>query len=132
MMNRLANCHNPYQGEFKKVLCVCSAGLLRSPTMAVILSNPPYNCNTRAAGVATDYALIPMDVALLEWADEIVCASEDQIESVREGLKNKLISQPFKPVYCLDLPDNYSFRDPTLVGMIHTALKRVKFQPSHE
>jgi predicted protein tyrosine phosphatase len=32
LMNRLGNCKNYHQGKFKRVLCVCSAGLLRSPT----------------------------------------------------------------------------------------------------
>lgn len=28
--NAMGNAANPYQGNYKKVLCVCSAGLLRS------------------------------------------------------------------------------------------------------
>ena len=55
--NKLANTRNPYQGTSKRVLCVCSAGLLRSPTIAWILSNPPFNFNTRAAGVSLEYVL---------------------------------------------------------------------------
>ena len=60
-MNRLANTHNPYQGDFKKVLCVCSAGLLRSPSTAFVLSQDPFNFNTIAAGINEDYALIVVD-----------------------------------------------------------------------
>ena len=52
LMNRLGNSKNPYQGDFKKVLCVCSAGLLRSPTAAWVLSNAPFNFNTREIGRA--------------------------------------------------------------------------------
>ena len=44
-MNRLANTQNKYQGKYKKVLCVCSAGLLRSPTAALVLSQEPFNFN---------------------------------------------------------------------------------------
>lgn len=29
LMNRLGNADNPYQDRYKRVLCVCSAGLLR-------------------------------------------------------------------------------------------------------
>ena len=36
-LNQLANINNPYQGKSKKVLCLCSAGLLRSPTAANVL-----------------------------------------------------------------------------------------------
>ncbi len=35
--NRWGNIDNPYQGSAKKVLCVCSAGMLRSPTAANVL-----------------------------------------------------------------------------------------------
>lgn len=69
-MNQKGNVTNPYQTSVKKVLCVCSAGLLRSPTLANIL-HKEYGYNTRACGVA-DYALIPLSEALLLWADEVV------------------------------------------------------------
>jgi predicted protein tyrosine phosphatase len=70
--NRLYNVHNPHQNfdKYKRVLCVCSAGLLRSPTMARVLQEE-YGYNTRAAGVDFDFALVPMDWALVEWAQEI-------------------------------------------------------------
>ena len=66
LMNRLANTHNHYQGDAKRVLCVCSAGLLRSPTAAFVLSQEPFGFNTRAAGIAEDFALIVVDDVLLE------------------------------------------------------------------
>lgn len=40
--NRKHMMKHPSQGDFKKVLCVCSGGLLRSPTVAWVLSNPPF------------------------------------------------------------------------------------------
>lgn len=110
-MNRLHNCKNPYQGAFKKVVCVCSAGLLRSPTAAVVLSQPPFNFNTRAVGLVSDYALIPLDECLLGWADEIVCMSEKQAEVIR--------SITDKPVINLDIDDCYAYRDPKLVELIY-------------
>lgn len=48
--------HNPYQGKDKKVLFVCSAGILRSATAARIYGR---KYNTRCAGTGLDYALIP-------------------------------------------------------------------------
>jgi predicted protein tyrosine phosphatase len=59
---------NPFQGSDKKVLFVCSMGLLRSPTGARIYAN---KYNTRSCGVWDD-ALIPLTESLLYWADEIV------------------------------------------------------------
>ncbi len=75
--NQLANVHNRYQGNTPKVLFLCSAGLLRSATAAHTFSSPPYNWNTRTAGVEIEYALNPVNEALLEWADEIYVMQAD-------------------------------------------------------
>lgn len=111
-MNRLANCHNRFQGEAKRVLCVCSAGLLRSPTAAVVLSQEPYNYNTRAAGLVPEFALIPVDNVLLEWADEIVCMTDDQAGEL------SIIVPDGKRIVSLDIEDNYGYRDPELIRLI--------------
>lgn len=115
-MNRLANCKNQYQMNYKKVLCVCSAGLLRSPTTALVLSKPPFNYNTRAAGISDEYALIPVDDVLLEWADEIVCMEKSHEVEIRDRLDKA--GSPRKPLICLDLPDDFSYRDHKLMKMI--------------
>jgi predicted protein tyrosine phosphatase len=115
LMNRLANSTNPYQGKYKRVLCVCSAGLLRSPTAAWVLSQEPYNFNTRAAGITKEFALVPVDKVLLHWADEIVVMKPDQAEQIRD-----LLDTP-KPIVVLNIPDEFSYRDPTLIELIKTA-----------
>ena len=112
MNNRLHNCHNQFQGKFKKVLCVCSAGLLRSPTAALVLSQEPFNFNTRAAGMDVDYALIPVDQVLLEWADEIVCMQPNQAYDLRKLTNKRII--------CLSIKDNYEYRNPELIDIIRT------------
>lgn len=108
-MNRLANATNPYQGKAKKVLCLCSAGLLRSPTAAFVLSTDPFNYNTRAAGVTEEYALIPVDDVLLNWADEIV---------VMEPWMSGYVGDHLDKTIVLNVPDLFSFRDPKLVEEI--------------
>lgn len=119
-LNRLANCKNPYQGKTKKVLCICSAGLLRSPTAAVILSQPPYNFNTRAAGVSKEYALIPVDPVLLAWADEIVCMEDDHEFQLRRMMEDS--SRGFnvidKPIFNLNIDDGYEYRSEELQWLI--------------
>ena len=112
LMNRLANCTNRYQGKYKRVLCVCSAGLLRSPTAAFVLSQEPYNFNTRAAGLNPEFALVPVDRVLLEWADEIVVMSAQQAEQIRAMLEDE------KPIVVLGIPDNFRYRDPELIRLI--------------
>ena len=114
--NRLANAKNPYQGNFKKVLCVCSAGLLRSPTAAFVLSQEPFNYNTRAAGLNKEYALIQVDEVLLEWADEIVCMDDD--------MQYDLEQLTSKPIICLNVPDHYNYRDDRLCDSIIDAYQQ--------
>ena len=116
-MNRLGNCKNSNQGTFKKVLCVCSAGLLRSPTAAWVLSQEPYNFNTRAAGAVEDFALIPVDEVLLTWAELVVCMSPSHADIVRELLDALKLYYPPR-VICLDIPDQFCYRDPELVELI--------------
>ncbi len=122
--NRLFNSQNPYQGVEKKVLCVCSAGLLRSPTAAYVLAKE-YGYNTRAAGVDLGHALIPVDAVLLHWADEIVCMDEDQkfaIHAIQDEFKAKhahlCINLHDTPIYVLNVPDMYARMDPELQKII--------------
>lgn len=125
-MNRLANVSNKYQGPFKKVLCVCSAGLLRGPTIAWVLSNEPYNCNTRAVGAVVEYALVPVDEALLAWADEIICAEEEHANELRFLIKDwDLITGP---IHVLNVPDEHAYRTPELVAAIKAALLKINFK----
>ena len=119
-MNRLGNCTNPYQGSNKKVLCVCSAGLLRSPTAALVLSQEPFNFNTRAAGISKEYALIEVDDVLLHWADEIVCMDKYQQEQLLFKLDELNLS---KRVINLTILDSFCYRDPLLVNMIKESYK---------
>jgi len=114
MRNRLWNVGNPYQGNFKRVLCVCSAGLLRSPTIAWVLSQEPYNRNTRSVGVH-DYALIPLDVVHVAWSQEIVCAEKSHEDIVLAFLEKEGYD---RPVINLGIPDEYEYRNPTLVNLI--------------
>ena len=112
-MNRMGNAKNEYQTDVKKVLCICSAGLLRSPTTAVVLSQEPYNYNTRAAGIVEEYALVPVDEVLIHWADEIVCV-EPRIETL---LRDEFDVND-KHIVTLDLPDMFEYRNPVLIELI--------------
>lgn len=120
--NRLGNCHNPYQGKSKRVLTICSAGLLRSPTAAWVLSNEPWSFNTRSCGYNDEYALILVDQVLLEWADEIVVMDEIQQFHVNNMLSRFDYD---KPVHNLNIEDDYSFRDPELVEILHAKFREL-------
>lgn len=111
--NRLGNCHNPFQGKDKRVLCVCSAGLLRSPTAAFVLQRE-FGYNTRAAGLTAEFALIPVDEVLLEWADEVV---------VMEQWMYDQLSQFDGELICLDIPDQFDRMNPELQQLILDSYK---------
>lgn len=115
-LNKLSNCKNHYQGRYKKVLCVCSAGLLRSPTIALTLSGEPFNYNTRCVGINEEYALIDISEVLLEWADEFVVAESWMGQEVEKMLDNVGLSH--KDIISLDIPDIYPYRDPRLIKLI--------------
>jgi predicted protein tyrosine phosphatase len=112
---------NSYQGDYKRVLIVCSAGILRSATAAHVLCQRPFNFNTRNVGTAP-YALIPLTEDLIQWADEIVCMETEH----KLNVMNKLMEwgYPFvKPIIVLDIEDNYEYRNPTLVKLIKERYK---------
>lgn len=117
--NRSYNMSNPAQGKYKKVLCVCSAGLLRSPTAALVLSQAPFNFNTRAAGMEKDYALVIVDDYLLHWADEVVCMTPDQAVRIKDEFGFE------KSIVCLNISDSYDYRDPFLIQLIAKKYKEL-------
>lgn len=112
--SRLELIDNPHQGKHTKVLCVCTAGLLRSPTAAVVLAND-FDCNTRCAGISQEHALIPVDEVLLTWAEEIVCMDKEQERRIKSLLKKLNIE---RSIICFDIPDQYGYKNPILVQMI--------------
>lgn len=108
-LNRIHNCTNPFQGKEKRVLCLCSAGLLRSPTAAIVLQRE-FGCNTRAAGVNEEFALILADEVLYTWADEIVAVESNVAAYVPNRWVDKLI--------VLNIPDIYPRMDKDLQKII--------------
>jgi predicted protein tyrosine phosphatase len=82
-----------------------------------VLSQEPYNFNTRAAGMSTEFALIPVDEVLLNWADEIVCADYNQFNQL-ELMQLTTGKKLDKPIYNLNIPDSYAYRDSELVRLV--------------
>lgn len=118
--NRLHNMRNPNQGSAKKVLCVCSAGLLRSPTLAWILSNDPFNYNTRAVGTSSDYALVVLDEVQLQWADAVVFVDDGNYRAACFDHSELIYNMEH---HVLKIPDMYKFRHPALVEIATMQLK---------
>ena len=99
---------NAYQGTDKRVLFVCSAGILRSATAARIYAK---KYNTRAAG-SERYALIPVTEELLLWADEVVFVNEYNHYSVTRKFDLDTFDCKIK---ILNIPDEYDHMDPRLI-----------------
>ncbi len=97
----------------KRVLFLCSANRLRSPTAEQVFSTWP-DIEVSSAGLNHD-ADNPVTPEQLEWADVIF---------VMEKAHRKKLSTRFKKytnkarIVCLDIPDEYEFMDPALVEIL--------------
>lgn len=104
--------HNPFQGKDKKVVFVCSMGILRSATAARIYA---HKYNTRSAGTWND-ALIPLTATLMEWADEIVFVNRHNYEQVKQYFAEEHIDINERyNIKVLDIPDSYNHKHPELI-----------------
>lgn len=105
---------NPYQGTDKKVVFVCSMGILRSATGARL-----YACkyNTRTAGSYPD-ALIPLSLPLIEWADELVFVNDHNFKMTLKKYADDSSRETYFMVLdkakVLDIPDCYEHMHPEL------------------
>lgn len=115
---------NHYQGRSLRVLFVCSAGLLRSPTGAA-WGIKTQGWNTRSCG-SEDIALIPLTPELIMWAKRIVFVNPENFDSAV-----KRFAKTYVEVYVdyhgreafnlsdlikskavvLDIPDDYDYGD---------------------
>lgn len=123
--NKLSVIKNGFQTKANRVLCVCSGGVLRSPTFAVLLTQEPYKFNTRSCGTES-YALIPLTEELVYWADEIVCAEENHYDDVLNLLDKAYGKDESRPcVHVVGIPDDYDYMDPELVTMANNRFKEL-------
>lgn len=120
--NQLYNVHNEYQGTTKKVLTVCSAGLLRSATLQNMLIRE-YGFNVRNCGTVESYALIPISEALVLWADEIVFVNEENYNMVKADIELLGVLDKCK---VLDIPDVYPFNHPELIEICKKQYNEIK------
>jgi predicted protein tyrosine phosphatase len=111
---------NPYQGKDRKVLFVCSAGILRNATCARIYAA---EYNTRCAG-SEHYALIPVTTDLLAWAETIVFVNQENMHSVSQKFDLDDLGK-YKEIVTLNIPDQYEHMSPVLIRIIREQLEGV-------
>jgi protein-tyrosine phosphatase len=103
---------NPYQGAAHRALFVCSAGLLRSATMANYYAK--HGWNTRAAG-SSEYALVPVSANLLAWANQIYFVNRENYMAVRDKFAKTEYATKIDKAVILNIPDIYEYNDPHLI-----------------
>jgi len=114
---------NPYQGTYPKCLFVCSAGILRSATAATLASQRGWNA--RSCG-SKEYALIPLSMNLIMWADRMYFVNEDnyldalQTFGEDDVAYNRLTNRLRTHIW--EIEDNYEYMDPHLVDEINKLL----------
>lgn len=111
---------NKYQGAFAKVLCVCSIGCLRSPTLSGWLYQQGFN--TRSCGVDTDYAVIPVSDRLVYWSDVIVCLDYEVYKEFKQWVtagEGEIPRSVDKKIVTLDIPDEYEYREPEIMPLFN-------------
>lgn len=111
----------PFQGKQHRMLFVCSAGLLRSPTAAAEAIKLGYN--SRSCGSA-EYALIPLSVNLIEWAETIYFLNDynyaEALDTFRALPEYSNMLQ--KKAVIWDILDNYDYGDPSLIHQVNHLL----------
>jgi predicted protein tyrosine phosphatase len=102
----------PHSARFRRVLFICRLNRHRSATAERIFSKRP-DLEVRSAGTADD-ALVRVNARMLEWADLIFIMDEGQ----RTSLERAFPAHPTERLVCLDIPDEFTFLDPTLVRLL--------------
>lgn len=100
---------NPYQGTDKKVVFVCSMGILRSATGARLYA---HKYNTRTAG-SWDDALVPLTPVLIAWADEIVFVNKENYDNTLKRFGEDCLNESVVKV--LHIPDQFPHMHPNLI-----------------
>jgi len=109
---------NPFQGNDKKIVFVCSMGILRSATGARLYAS---KYNTRTAGTWPD-ALVPLTPLLIAWADELVFVNKSNYEHVLKCVPDL---NDLTKVKVLNIPDTYEHMHPELIKAFEEQYERI-------
>lgn len=117
--------NNPYQGSKRRMLWVCSAGLLRSPTGAFVAAQRGYN--TRACGSNQEYALINLSGNLIDWAHIIVFVNKENFHEALATFQNTGYDEDLEAkAVILDIPDRFEAFEPCLQKLLNDGLDKLE------
>jgi len=109
----------------KRVLFVCEGNVHRSPTAEWLYSNTP-GIQARSAGLATS-ARVQVTEELLNWANSVFIMERRLVTLLRRRFEPLLAG---KELVCLDVPDDFQFRQSELVVILVERLTPYLGQPS--
>ena len=123
----ILRCNTPYgnisQGVQKRIVFVCSVGMLRSPTAAAIGSK--MGLNTRSCGSST-LALIPLSANLIRWADWIVFMNNENYREAKKTFQETEFQDDLEDKSVVwNVPDVYNYMDDGLVYILETRIKEL-------
>ena len=95
------------------LLFVCSRNQLRSPTAEAMWRRRP-GVAARSAGTSP-HARHPISPADIRWADAIFAMEPKHLHRLQAAFPRMLT---YKPLHCLDIPDDYRFMDPRLMMLL--------------
>lgn len=96
-----------------KLLFVCSANMMRSPTGEAVFSRYE-GIEAASAGINMD-AETPVSADLVEWADVVVVMEQHHARFLQERFGYLLRR---KRIAVLGIPDRYDYMDPELVRIL--------------
>jgi predicted protein tyrosine phosphatase len=109
-----------------KLLFICSRNQWRSPTAERIWRADP-RVLTRSAGTSPN-ARHCATLQDIQWADAILVMEEKHQSRLRASFAHALAH---KPVYVLDIPDEYRYMDAELVEILNISVASVLEQLLH-
>jgi adenylate cyclase len=104
----------------RNVLFVCSKNQWRSPTAENIWRHHP-KLNVRSGGTNTS-ARHKVSLEDIYWAQVILVMEEQHKARLKSEYSRDLAN---KPIYVLDIPDDYKYMDPELVGLLESSVESV-------
>ena len=106
--------NNSLQGASKRLLFVCSVGLLRSPTCANVATKMGFNA--RSCGSEQDIALIPITANLIEWADHIIFMTGENFRAACKTFADTGYDESIEDKGIIwHLEDDFEYGDQSLV-----------------
>ena len=107
-----------------RVLFICSANGDRSPTAEAIYKQYP-GLETRSTGIFKPDKTV---YACLRWANVIVAMEQHHAEYIRKHFAKALAE---KPLYTLDIPDDYLYMQDVLIQFIHERMNAILAEILH-